>query len=90
MRRSRAGRFPGRPFLDGGGHLDLKGPRRFRGGYDDMLIRLLEIPCTLEHDTVTDPLLAVLRLKEELQQRGSLSWLPESDLRHLAGDIRRA
>jgi len=54
------------------------------------LLRLLENPNLLEHDAFTDLLWALTHLTEELAHRRDLESLPESDLDHLAGDIRRA
>jgi hypothetical protein len=53
------------------------------------LLGLLENPNLLEHDGFTDLLWAVFHLMEELQTRDDLDGLPESDLEHLTGDIRR-
>lgn len=54
------------------------------------LTALMTNPSVLEHEHFTDLLIATLHLKEELQHRQSLSHLPDSDLEHLAGDVRRA
>ena len=56
----------------------------------DFMLGLLENPNLLEHDGFTDLLWAVFHLLEELQMRHSLSGLPEADMDHLSGDIRRA
>jgi hypothetical protein len=56
----------------------------------DFLVRLLENPTLLEHESFTSLLRAVFHLTEELESRGDLSGLPKSDLAHLAGDIKRA
>lgn len=56
----------------------------------EFFIRLLENPNLLEHESFTDLLLAVFHLAEELSHRKSLKMLPETDLKHLAGDIKRA
>ncbi len=56
----------------------------------DFLIRLLENPTLLEHETFTELLRAVFHLTEELQSRADLSSTPESDSKHLGGDIKRA
>ncbi|MFC2035899.1 hypothetical protein ACFLUJ_07265 [Chloroflexota bacterium] len=53
------------------------------------LLTLLENPSLLERDRFTDLLWAVTHLDEELEARLSLSNLPDNDLAHLAGDIRR-
>ena len=54
------------------------------------LLSLLENPNLLEHDAFTDLLWAVSHLVQELEARKSLSRLPESDMKHLSGDIQRA
>jgi len=55
------------------------------------LLRLLENPNLLEHERFTDLLWAVFHLADELSFRGeNLEELPESDLQHLAGDLKRA
>ncbi len=56
----------------------------------DFLIRLLENPTLLEHESFTELLRAVFHLTEELQSRESISQLPDTDYGHLAGDIKRA
>ena len=56
----------------------------------DFLLRLLENPNLLEHESFTELLRAVFHLTEELQNREDISQLPDSDYEHLAGDIRRA
>lgn len=54
------------------------------------LMRLLENPNLLEHDNFTDMLWSIFHLTEELIQRKELKGLPESDLKHLLGDMKRA
>lgn len=56
----------------------------------DFMVRLLENPLLLEHETFTDLLWAVFHLTEELEHRTDFSTLPESDLNHLSGDTGRA
>ena len=56
----------------------------------EFMLRLLENPTLLEHETFTDLLWAVLHLGEELGARGPLENLPASDLQHLAADADRA
>ncbi|MCJ7444315.1 MAG: hypothetical protein MUO26_07275 [Methanotrichaceae archaeon] len=56
----------------------------------DFMLRLIENPLLLEHESFTTLLLAVFHLIEELTIRPDLSGLPESDLFHLSGDIKRA
>ena len=54
------------------------------------LLRLLENPNLLEHELFTELLWAVFHLTEELSFRNSVTNLPDSDYKHLNGDIRRA
>ncbi len=56
----------------------------------EFLLRLLENPILLEHESFTNLLWAVFHLTEELAARPSLSNLPPSDYEHLSGDIQRA
>jgi len=55
-----------------------------------LLIRILENPTLLEHESFTELLRAIFHLSDELEYREDLTQLPESDLNHLANDIRRA
>ncbi|MCX5892744.1 MAG: hypothetical protein NTW80_07190 [Deltaproteobacteria bacterium] len=59
-------------------------------GKRDFLLRLLENPNLLEHDSFANLLLAVFHLTEELAQRRDLDHLTPGDRGHLAGDIERA
>lgn len=56
----------------------------------EFLLRLLENPNLLEHESFTGLLLAVFHLVEELAARDDVRHLPDSDLTHLVGDMRRA
>jgi hypothetical protein len=69
--------------------IDLPGMKKFLTGKADLLLRLLENPTMLEHETFTELLRAVFHLTEELEQRTDFTHLPESDLTHLSGDVRR-
>jgi len=53
------------------------------------LLRLLENPNLLEHESFTELLWAVFHLAEELRYRGALHELPEEDYQHLTGDMNR-
>ena len=55
----------------------------------DFLIRLVENPIVLEHETFTDLLLEVFHLSEELESRSCLIDLPAADLAHIQRDITR-
>jgi hypothetical protein len=69
--------------------VDLAGLRTFLGAKLDFLVRLLENPTLLEHESFTNLLWAVFHLAEELAARGSFTQLPQTDYQHLAGDIKR-
>ena len=56
----------------------------------DFLLRMLENPNLLEHETFTELLWAVFHLSEELASRVDLSHLSEADYYHFSGDIKRA
>ena len=68
---------------------DLVTLRTFLSSKRDFLLRLLENPNLLEHDRFTNLLWAVFHLTEELENRDDLAALPQSDLKHLAGDVKR-
>lgn len=55
----------------------------------DFLLRLLENPVLLEHESFTDLLRATFHLTEELERREEFASLPESDIAHLTRDIER-
>lgn len=55
----------------------------------DFLLRLLENPNLLEHETFTDLLRAVFHVTEELEKRKDLTKLPPTDYMHLNGDVER-
>jgi hypothetical protein len=55
----------------------------------EFLLRLLENPNLLEHESFTDLLWAATHLAEELAHRESVYGLPAADYAHLAGDIQR-
>jgi hypothetical protein len=55
----------------------------------DFLLRLLENPNLLEHESFTELLRAVFHLTEELVRRKTLTNLSKKDSEHLAGDIKR-
>jgi hypothetical protein len=69
---------------------DLAGLKAFLIDRKGVLLTLLENPNLLEHAAFTDLLWAVFHLVGELQARKSLESLPQSDLDHLSGDLKRA
>jgi hypothetical protein len=70
--------------------MDLAQLQAFTLQKRDFLVRLLENPILLEHETFTDLLRAVFHLTEELAYRADVSDLPASDRGHLAFDMKRA
>jgi len=72
------------------GQLDLGYLKKFLIGRRDFLVRLMENPTLLEHESFTRLLRAVFHLTEELSSRHDIDSIPESDRKHLAGDSRRA
>jgi hypothetical protein len=70
--------------------INLKNIRDILLRHEDFLLRILENPVMLEHESFTEVLRSVFHLSEELKHRGDLLNLPETDLNHLKGDISRA
>ncbi len=56
---------------------------------EDFLLRLVENPMVFEHESFTDLILAVDHLSEELRARRDFASLPETDRKHLNGDMQR-
>lgn len=71
------------------GRVDLNGISGFLRERRNFLLRLLENPVLLEHQSFTETLRTVFHLTEELNRRKDPSSLPESDLDHLEGDLLR-
>lgn len=68
---------------------DLESLKHFLKEKRQFLLRLLENPNLLEHESFTNLLWVVFHLTGELTERRSLKGLPEPDYQHLAGDIKR-
>ena len=71
------------------GKVDLNGVSGFLKERRNFLLRLLENPVLLEHQSFTETLRSVFHLTEELNRRKDPSSLPDSDLDHLKGDLLR-
>jgi hypothetical protein len=69
--------------------MDIKLVRDFLGEKGDLLLRLLENPNLLEHESFTDLLRAIFHLKEELVWRPEPLDIPDTDAAHLANDAKR-
>jgi voltage-gated potassium channel len=70
--------------------IDLEALKDFICDKRDFLVRLLENPILLEHQSFTDLLLAVFHFMEELAYRDDVKTIPKSDRNHLTNDINRA
>ena len=70
--------------------LDIELVQQFLQGKGDMLVRQLENPDLVENENFSELLWATVHLRDELAARPSLKNLPETDLAHLAIDIKRA
>ncbi len=69
--------------------IDLPAMSALLAANSEFLVRLLEHPNILEHETFTSLLQAVFHLKEELAHRPKLDALPDCDREHLRLDLRR-
>jgi hypothetical protein len=69
--------------------IDLKSMKSFLILKKDFLLRLLENPVILEHESFSDILRGVFHLYDEFMTRKSFKNLPESDLYHLGVDTRK-
>ena len=69
--------------------VNLENLQRFLLGKRMFLLRLIENPNLLEHETFTDLLQAVFHFTEELGHRENIAHVSEKDREHLIGDIKR-
>jgi voltage-gated potassium channel len=70
--------------------VDLGGLKKLLGDRRNFLVRLLENPVLLEHQSFTDLMRAVFHVAEELAYRQTFDDMPPADRNHLAGDIKRS
>jgi hypothetical protein len=70
--------------------INLKDLRDFFMRKSVFLIRLLENPNLLEHESFTEVLRAVFHIVEELEHRKNIKQLSKNDRNHIAGDVKRA
>ncbi|MDP8234706.1 MAG: hypothetical protein P9M06_07950 [Candidatus Saelkia tenebricola] len=68
---------------------DLEAVKNFLKEKKQFLLNLLGNSNLLEHESFTNLLWAVFHLAEELIHRRSLEVLPETDYKHLSGDMKR-
>lgn len=85
-----AGRLAGNEYGVDIHRVNFEELKSFLVGKREFVIRLMENPILLEHESFTDLLWAVLHLTEEFTHRTDFKGLPESDLHHLRNDIKRA
>ncbi len=69
---------------------NLKSLRYFMVKKRDFLLRLLENPNLLEHESFTNLLWSVFHLTEELESRKGFKAIPREDYDHLIRDTKRA
>ena len=69
--------------------IDLDPLTAYLGEKGSLLTQLLENPNLQEHESFTNTILALFHLKDELLARRGKQNLPETDLDHLANDIKR-
>jgi hypothetical protein len=72
-----------------GGKIDFEMLQAWLTDKRDFLLRLLENPALMEHESFTDLLRAVSHLTDELGRRKDFANLPETDRNHLTGDVNR-
>lgn len=70
-------------------HCEKLGLKEFLVGKRCFLVSLLENQTLLEHEEFTDLLWAVFHLLEELEARDNFDNMPQSDIDHIDGDIKR-
>lgn len=68
----------------------LKDLKRRLSEKRNFLLRLLENPVLMEHESFTAMLRAVFHLADELEHRQNFNELPGTDIEHLQDDISRA
>ncbi len=56
----------------------------------DFLVKLIENPLLLDHDTFTELLMAIFHISEEFVYRCDIENLSDDDIKHLANDVSRA
>lgn len=69
--------------------VNVEGLKNFLERNGSFLLRLLENPTLLEHESFTELLRAIFHLRDELMNREDLDALPGSDQAHLTSDMLR-
>ncbi|MDR2830082.1 MAG: hypothetical protein LBB45_03440 [Methanobrevibacter sp.] len=70
-------------------HIFLGNLQEFLISKRSFLLRMIENPVLLEKENLSNLLLGIFHLDEELEKRGTLENIGEADLQHLTGDIDR-
>jgi len=70
--------------------VELDELRAFLKDKRGFLLRLLENPTLLEHESFSELLRGIFHLTEELERREGFTQLPQADYDHLANDLKRA
>lgn len=79
----------GHAFSIDAARINLPELKRFLHEKEDFLLRLLENPVMLEHESFTCLLQTLFHATEEFSSRDSVESLPPPDLAHLEGDLAR-
>jgi len=69
--------------------MDLSNLNEFMKSKRDFFVGLLENPVLIEHEGLSESLLAVFHLQDELHCREDFNDLPDTDRQHLTGDMNR-
>jgi len=69
---------------------DLEGLKQLLAGQRAFLLRLLENPNLIEHESFTDLMMSLYHLMEELVARKDILSLSKGDQKHISVDIKRA
>lgn len=69
---------------------EINGLRMLLAAQRDFLLRLLENPSLMEHESFTNLMMSLFHLAEELSARHEILQLSEPDQTHITADIRRA
>ncbi|MFC1953555.1 potassium channel family protein [Chloroflexota bacterium] len=70
--------------------IELETMAKFLEERGDLLLRQLENPDLMEHESFSELLWAIVHLRDELLAREELKGLPEADIAHITGDTKRA
>ncbi len=68
---------------------DLNAVSEFLEKKGDFLLRLMANPLLSEEETFTEILRSVVHLRDEFLNRDELDHLPDTDIRHIGGDMKR-